>query len=97
MIDNQTGTTAHIELGASVKASNRLSWAADSISDPGHDVVAIVPPGISRHVRFFTLGTGLRPGSYDIAWGLRNPSTGSRVALVAAESALRVQGITAAP
>ena len=56
----------------------------DSISDPSHDVVAVVPPGISQHVRYFTLSPGLRAGAYDIAWGLRNPSTGSRVALVAA-------------
>lgn len=97
VIDNQTGATARIELGASVKASSRLSWARDSISDPSHDVVAVVPPGISQHVRYFTLSTGLRAGSYDIAWGLRNPSTGSRVALVAAPKALRVQGIVPAP
>jgi hypothetical protein len=97
VIDNQTGATAHVELGASVKASSRLSWAADSISDPSHDVVAVVPPGISRHVRYFTLSSRLPAGSYDIAWGLRNPSTGSRVALVAASDALRVQGIVPAP
>jgi hypothetical protein len=97
VIDNETGKTAHVELGASVKASSQLSWAADSISDPSHDVVAVVPPGISRHVRYFTLSPGLRAGSYDIAWGLRNPSTGTRVALVAAPSALRVQRIIPAP
>lgn len=97
VIDNRTGATAHVQLGASVKASSRLSWATDSISDPGHDVVAVVPPGISRHVRYFTLSRGLRSGSYDIAWGLRNPSTGARVALVAAQSALRVQRIIPAP
>jgi hypothetical protein len=97
VIDNETGATAHIELGASVKASSQLSWATDSISDPSHDVVAVVPPGISRHVRYFTLSSRLPAGSYDIAWGLRNPSTGSRVALVAASSALRVQGIVPAP
>jgi hypothetical protein len=97
VIDNQTGAPAHVELGASVKASGQLSWATDSISDPSHDVVAVVPPGISQHVRYFTLSSGLRAGSYDIAWGLRNPSTGSRVALVAASKALRVQGIIPAP
>ena len=97
VIDNQTGATARIELGASVKASNQLNWATESISDPGHDVVAVIPPGISRHVRYFTLRPGLRAGSYDIAWGLRNPSTGSRVALVAAPSALRVQKVIPAP
>jgi hypothetical protein len=97
VIDNQTGATARIELGASVKASSQLSWATDSISDPSHDVVAVVPPGISQHVRYFTLSSGLHAGSYDIAWGLRNPSTGSRVALVAAPKALHVQGIVPAP
>jgi hypothetical protein len=97
VINNQTGATARIELGASVKASSQLSWAQDSISDPDHDVVAVVPPGISQHVRYFTLSPGLRAGSYDIAWGLRNPSTGDRVALVAAAKALRVQGVIPAP
>jgi hypothetical protein len=97
VIDNQTGKTAHVELGASVKASSQLSWAADSVSDPSHDVIAVVPPGISRHVRYFTLSPGLRAGSYDIAWGLRNPSTGRRVALVAASSALHLQRILPAP
>ncbi len=97
VIDNQTGATARIELGASVKASSQFSWAKDSISDPSHDVVAVVPPGISQHVRYFTLSSGLRAGSYDIAWGLRNPSTGSRVALVAAPKALHVQGVIPAP
>jgi hypothetical protein len=96
-IDNETGATAHLELGASVKASSQLSWATDSISDPRHDVVAVVPPGVSRHVRYFTLSPSVRAGSYDIAWGLRNPSTGSRVALVAAQSALRVQGVIPDP
>lgn len=96
-IDNQTGATARIELGASVKASSRLNWATDSISDPSHDVVAIVPPGISRHVRYFTLSPGLRSGSYDVAWGLRDPTTGGRVALVAAHSALRVERVIPAP
>jgi hypothetical protein len=97
VINNQTGATAHIELGASVKASSQLSWAQDSISDPSHDVVAVVPPGISQHVRYFTLSPGLRAGSYDIAWGLRNPSNGDRVALVAATKALHVQGAIPAP
>ena len=97
VIDNQTGVTARVELGASVKASSQLNWATDSVSDPSHDVVAVVPPGISRHVRYFTLSPGLRAGPYDIAWGLRNPSTGSRVALVAAPSALYVQRIVPAP
>src|ERR1700686_194059 len=32
VIDNQTGKTEDVELGASVKASSRLNWATDSVS-----------------------------------------------------------------
>ncbi len=96
-IDNGTGRTERIELGASVKATGQASWATGSVSDPSHDVVAVVPPGISNHVRYFTLSSGVRGGLYDVAWGLRDPGTDDRVALVAAPSVLRVQGIVAAP
>lgn len=89
VIDNATGHTAEMMLGASIKGDNVLSWAA-SLSDPAHDVVADVPPGVSTHVRYFTLPAGLKPGEYAVAWGLRDAVTGERTALVAAPSALQV-------
>lgn len=91
VIDNQTGHTARISLGASIKGSHYLSWGT-SVSDPSHDVVAIAAPGVTTHVRFFTLPTGLSRGVYDVAWGLRDPVTGAREALVAAPGVLRVRG-----
>lgn len=90
VIDNATGRTERISLGASLKSSRVLSWGR-SLSDPAHDVTATVPPGISTHIRFFTLPAGLRPGAYDIAWGLRNAVSGERVALVAAGGSLTVE------
>jgi len=92
VIDNETGRTMRVMLGASLKSSRAGSWLAQSLSDPAHDVVAIVPPGISTHTRYFTLPAGLHPGSYDVAWGLRNASTGMRAGLVAAPRALQVVG-----
>lgn len=91
VIDNETGQTERITLGASLKSRRSLSWAA-AISDPWHDVVATVPPGTSTHVRYFTLPPGLRPGSYDVAWGLRNAVNGKRDALVFAPAVIRVSG-----
>ena len=90
VIDNGTGRTARIMLGASIKSARSLSWGASTLSDPAHDVVAIVPPGVSTHLRYFTLPAGVRPGLYDVAWGLRNAATGRRAALVTAGAALRV-------
>jgi hypothetical protein len=92
VIDNETGRTARTMLGASLKSAHSLSWASSALSDPGHDVVAVVPPGVSTHVRYFTLPPGLRPGVYDVAWGLRDSLTGRRDALVASSGALRVLG-----
>lgn len=89
VIDNETGHPARVMLGASLKSSRALSWARAAVNDPSHDVVAIVPPGVSTHVRFFTLPSGLHPGRYDVAWGLRNSQTGQPVALVVAPDALR--------
>jgi hypothetical protein len=91
VINNQTGHTTHVMLGASIKADRVLTWGA-SISDPSHDVVAIVPPGVSTHYRYFALPTHLRPGAYDVAWGLRDARTGLRDALAASNSVLRVTG-----
>lgn len=90
VIDNETGQTARLLLGASIKADTVLSWAGSSLSDPSHDVVAIVPPGVSTHIRYFSLPTHIRPGAYDIAWGLRDVSSGQRDALVAAPGALQI-------
>lgn len=90
VIDNGTGHTARITLGASIKSSHVISWLSGQINDPYHDVVAIVPPGVSTHVRYFTLPSRLHAGTYDVAWGLRNALSGSREALVAAPDALRV-------
>jgi hypothetical protein len=89
VIDNETGQTARVLLGASIKGSRVVAWSA-SLSDPYHDVVAMVPPGVSTHVRFFTLPPSLQPGMYDVAWGLRSARTGLRDALVTGYAALRV-------
>jgi hypothetical protein len=77
-------------LGASVKSNRSLSWAGGSFSDPSRDVIATVPPGISTHIRYFAIPPGIHPGTYDVAWGLRDAATGQRDALVAASSVLRV-------
>jgi hypothetical protein len=90
VIENGTGSTQHVLLGASIKPGRVLSWLS-SISDPSHDVVATVPPGVSTHIRYFTLSSRLRPGAYDVAWGLRDAATGRRDAIVAAPSALEVR------
>lgn len=90
VIDNGTGQTARVTLGASIKSSRALSWLSGQINDPYHDVVAVVPPGVSTHIRYFTVPGHLRHGSYDVAWGLRNAVNGERDALVAASGALNV-------
>lgn len=89
VIQNQTGRTTQVSLGASIKSTRTLSWGA-SLSDPAHDVVAILPPGTSTHVRYFHLPRALRPGAYDVAWGLRNADSGSRIALAEASTALKI-------
>lgn len=89
VIDNGTGHTVHVMLGASVKSSRTVGWMS-SIADPYHDVVATVPPGVSTHIRYFSLPPRLRAGSYDVAWGLKNPLNGQRDALVFAAQALQV-------
>lgn len=89
VINNPTGHPARVLLGASLKSSQALGWATSAVNDPAHDVVAVVPPGISTHIRFFTLPSSLHPGRYDVAWGLRNYRTGQREALVVAQSALK--------
>lgn len=88
-IDNGTGKTEHVLLGASIKPSSVPTWGK-SVSDPFHDVIATVPPGVTTHVRYFTLTYALRPGQYDVAWGLRAASSGVSVALVTAPESLRV-------
>jgi hypothetical protein len=90
VIDNATGRTQRLMLGTSIKASRALSWITSSISDPAHDVVTIVPPGISTHLRYFTISPVTSPGTYDVAWGLRNAVSGGRLALAFAPAALRV-------
>jgi hypothetical protein len=89
-IDNQTGSTERIMLGASIKSMRAGAWGAGAINDPAHDVVALVPPGVSTHMRYFTLPARLLPGSYDVGWGLRNASTGQTLAFLAANGALSV-------
>jgi hypothetical protein len=90
VVDNQTGHTVHVLLGASLKSSSSPSWAVSALSDPAHDVVGTVPPGVSTHTRYFTLPAHLRSGIYDVAWGLRDAATGARDALVAAPAVLHV-------
>ncbi len=89
VIDNPTGHVEHLSLGASIKSGRVLNWG-DSLADPPHDVVATIPPGVSTHIRYFTLPAGIRPGQYDVAWGLRNAISGNRAALVFASGALTV-------
>lgn len=89
LIDNTTGRVEHVSLGASLKARRVLTWG-DAINDTAHDVVAVVPPGISTHLRYFALPRGLRPGSYDVAWGLREARSGRRVGLAFAPAVLTV-------
>lgn len=89
-IDNGTGHTVHLMLGASIKSMRVANWAAGAINDPSHDVVAVAPPGITTHLRYFTLAPSLRPGAYDVGWGLRDAATGQSVAFLAAPGALRV-------
>lgn len=89
-VNNGTGRTERLLLGASLKSTRSPSWATQSFSDPSHDAIAVVPPGVSFHSRFFTLPVGLRPGYYDAAWGLRDSVTGQRVGLVTAPAVLRV-------
>lgn len=89
VINNGTGRTERISLGASIKPSSTASWA-QSINDVAHDVVAVIPPGVSTHVRYFTLSPSLSPGTYDVAWGLRNADSGARVALVSAAASFTV-------
>lgn len=89
VIRNDTGKMERISLGASLKARSSRSWTA-AINDPNHDVVAVVPPGATVHVRYFALPAGLRPGRYDVAWGLRDASTGQRLGLAFAPSVVTV-------
>lgn len=89
-IDNGTGHTARVMLGASIKSKRVADWGLGAISDPEHDVVAIAPPGISTHLRYFTIASNLRPGSYDVGWGLRDAASGRAIAFLAAQGALRV-------
>jgi hypothetical protein len=89
LIRNDTGRTERIMLGASLKPRSALSWTA-AINDPYHDVVAVVPPGATVHVRYFTLPAGLRPGTYDVAWGLRDAASGRRLGLAFAPSVVTV-------
>lgn len=91
VIDNATGQSAELMLGASIKSSRTLSWVGTAISDPAHDVVATVPPGVTTHTRYFTIPSRLKPGSYDVAWGLRNSTTGQSVAVVSSIASLSVR------
>jgi hypothetical protein len=90
VINNGTGRTERLMLGASIKPSRALSWASATISDPSRDVVATVLPGASIHSRFFAIPTNLRPGTYDVAWGLRDADTGARQAVVFSPGVLQI-------
>jgi hypothetical protein len=87
-ISNGTGQQAQLTLGISMKPSSAPSWTS-GFADPSHDVTAIVAVGNSTHKRYFTLPTSLAPGSYDVAWGLRDAS-GAQVAVVSTTEALQV-------
>jgi hypothetical protein len=92
VIENSTGVTLRLWLGASIKPVRIARWSAEAISDPEHDVVATVPVGLTTHMRYFTLSPQLSPGIYDVAWGLRDGRTGERVTLATATGVLRVGG-----
>jgi len=92
VIDNSTGATVHLWLGASIKPGHTARWSSEAISDPRHDVVATVLVGLTTHMRYFTLPPNIPPGVYDVAWGLRDGRTGERIALAAAPGSLRVSG-----
>lgn len=90
-IDNETGRALRLTLGASIKPSRLLSWTS-SYSDPADETTVLAPPGRSLQVRRFVLSAGLRDGQYDVAWGLRDVSTGQHVALVSVPGALTLVG-----
>lgn len=87
-IENGTPQSMFIGLGVSMKPSTAPSWSSAFI-DPAHDVTAAVEPGGSSHTRFFTLPADLAPGSYDVAWGLKD-SSGEQIAVDSSASALRI-------
>jgi hypothetical protein len=89
---NGTGRTERLVLGASLKSARSASWTSGVVSDPSHDVVAIVPPGTSTHLRYFTVPSSLRAGRYDVGWGLIDASSGQSVTFSAANGALNVVG-----
>lgn len=89
VIVNNSGRTVDVLLGASLKSSRIAGWGA-AINDPSHDIVAAVPPGTSSHLRYFTVPSTLRPGTYDAAWGLKDSNTGAPEALVTSAAAVRV-------
>jgi hypothetical protein len=88
VIDNGTGSAMNVSLGVSIKSSTALGWG-DSIADPAHDVTAAVDPGTSTHTRYFTLPADLAPGSYDVAWGIRD-DVGNQLAVVSTTGALTI-------
>lgn len=90
VIENPTGAVLHLVLGASIKPRDSRSWTS-SISDPYHDVVATILPGKTTHLRYFRVPLNLRPGRYDVAWGLKEPSMGRRVSLVFGAGVLVVE------
>lgn len=87
-IANDTGQAMQLALGVSIKPSTAPSWNG-AIADPSHDVTASVAPGTTTHERFFTVPTGLAPGTYDVAWGLKDAS-GQQVAVVVTAAALHI-------
>ncbi|HZU14847.1 MAG TPA: hypothetical protein VFB58_18575 [Chloroflexota bacterium] len=89
VVNNGTGRAVRLLLGASIKATRTASWL-NSISDPVHDMSVLVRPGVSTYSRPFQLSASLRPGLYDVAWGLRS-SSGARLALVTAPASLTVR------
>jgi hypothetical protein len=91
VVDNGSGTTQRAVLGASIKGMGTGSWTTSAISDPPHDVVAILPPGTSVHLRYFRVPLDIAPGRYDVAWGLLSPLTRQRIALVTTNGGLTVQ------
>lgn len=87
-IENGTGELMYVGLRVSMKLSTAPGWGA-ALSDPAHDVTAAVAAGSSIHTRYFTLPTGLAPGLYDVAWGLKGPG-GQQTDVASSSAALRI-------
>lgn len=89
VLDNETGGTLRLWLGASIMPATGRNWLTQSLSDRSHDVIATIPPGITTHLRYFLIPPRAPAGLYDVAWGLSTLSRQS-VTFVAAPRLLSI-------